>query len=105
MTQRSDGRLRGATPSASRGSRPSGTSRALGATTVIAAHQKPGSINGPQCVDESIQYIEDVDRLHTDDIPIDKFIAEMLALHGDRLNITTLYHVTYMLSGQYPGYF
>jgi glyoxylase-like metal-dependent hydrolase (beta-lactamase superfamily II) len=78
---------------------------ALGATTVIAAHQKPGSLNGPQCIDESIQYIEDFDRLHTDDIPVDKFIAEMLALHGDRMNITTLYHVTYMLSGEYPGYF
>ena len=62
------------------------------------------SENSPKCLDESIRYIEDFDRLHTDGISIPDFIQEMLALHGDRMNLTTLYHVAYLLSEEYPDY-
>ena len=66
---------------------------------VIAAHRRPDAVNGPQALDESIAYIEDMDRLCSTPISVGDLIQGMLALHGDRLNITTLYHVAYALAG------
>jgi len=40
-----------------------------------------------------------MDRLCSTPISVGDLIQGMLALHGDRLNITTLYHVAYALAG------
>jgi hypothetical protein len=54
---------------------------------------------GPQALDDSIAYIEDFDGLFTDTISVGDLVAGMLALHPDRLNITTLFNTAYLLAG------
>lgn len=70
---------------------------------VIAAHRRPDSSeDAPECLDQSIEYIQDFDRQHTDRLSIRDFIHEMTALHCEPMNLATLYQVTYLLSGRAP---
>jgi glyoxylase-like metal-dependent hydrolase (beta-lactamase superfamily II) len=67
----------------------------LDPATVVAGHKRPGLEDGPHILGETITYIQDFDRCLAASASADDLISSMLALHGGRMNPTTLWNAAH----------
>ena len=59
---------------------------------VVAGHNSIGAPDLPESIGASQQYLRDFSRIVNEASRVEKIVAEMLKLHGDRDNPRTLWH-------------